>query len=146
MPACALRDRRIRLEDLWPGTTLADQIADSPDPAVALIATIASRATGPDPALGAMLACLRAGSRVAATADALGWADRTLHRRCRDAYGYSPSVLRGVMRLRMALRLAGRGISFAATAARAGYADQAHLAREVRALAGVPLGHLVRAG
>lgn len=45
---------------------------------------------------------------------------------------------------RAACRAAGReGVSFAATAARAGYADQAHLAREVRAVAGVPLGRLV---
>lgn len=146
VPACALRDRRVRLEDLWPGTTLADRIAEAPDPAVALAAAVAARTTEPDPALGAVLACLRTGSSVAATADALGWTDRTLHRRCRDAFGYGPSVLRRILRFRMALRLAGRGVPLAATAARVGYADQAHLAREVRALAGVPLGHLVRVG
>ncbi len=146
MPACALRDRRVRLEDLWPGTTLADRVAEAADPAVALAAAVASRGTEPDPALGAVLAQLRAGSSVAATAKALGWTDRTLHRRCRDAFGYGPSVLRRILRFRVALRLAGRGVPFAATAARSGYADQAHLAREVRALAGVPLGQLVRVG
>lgn len=61
----------------------------------------------------------------------------------RDAFGYGPSVLRRVLRFRMALRLAARGTPFATVAARAGYADQAHLAREVRALAGVPLGRLI---
>ncbi|MDQ4020551.1 MAG: helix-turn-helix domain-containing protein [Actinomycetota bacterium] len=80
---------------------------------------------------------------MAATADALGWTERTLHRRCRDAFGYGPSVLRRILRFRLALRLAGQGASFSATAVRVGYADQAHLAREVRALAGVPLGQLV---
>jgi AraC-like DNA-binding protein len=91
-----------------------------------------------------VLAHVRAGSSAAATADALGWTVRALHRRCRDAFGYGPSVLRRILRFRMALRLAGQGIPFAATAACAGYADQAHLAREVHALAGVPLGQLVR--
>ncbi|MGH3823945.1 MAG: helix-turn-helix domain-containing protein [Pseudonocardiaceae bacterium] len=86
---------------------------------------------------------LRAGSSVAMTADALGWTERTLHRRCLEAFGYGPSVLRRILRFRMALRLAGKGVPFAVTAARSGYADQAHLAREVGALAGVPLGQLV---
>ncbi len=144
IPAGALRDRRVRLEDLWPGTTVSQRVAEAPDPAVALAAAVASRATEPDLALGAVLACLRAGSSVAATADALGWTDRALHRRCQDAFGYGPSVLRRILRFRMALRLAEHGAPFAATAARAGHADQAHLSREVRALAGVPLGQLVR--
>jgi AraC-like DNA-binding protein len=91
-----------------------------------------------------VLARLRAGSSVAATADALGWTERALHRRCRDAFGYGPSVLRRILRFRGALRLAGQGVPLATTAARAGYSDQAHLAREVRALAGVPLGQLIR--
>jgi AraC-like DNA-binding protein len=145
VPAGALRDQRVRLEDLWPGTTLPQRIAEAPDPAVALTAAVASRATEPDLALGAVLTRLRAGSSAAATADALGWTSRTLHRRCRDAFGYGPAVLRRILRFRVALRLAGRGVPLATTAAQAGYADQSHLAREVRALAGVPLGQLIRA-
>lgn len=144
VPACVLRDRRVRLDDLWPGTTVAARIAEAPDPAVALAAAVVSRASEPDLALGAVLAALRVGSSVAATAEALGWTERGLHRRCRDAFGYGPSVLRRILRFRMALRLAGHGLPFAATATRAGYADQAHLAREVRALAGVPLSQLIR--
>ncbi len=62
VPACALRDRRVRLEDLWPGTTLAERIAEAPDPAAALTAAVASRATQPDLALGAVPAHLRTGS------------------------------------------------------------------------------------
>ncbi|MBA2472696.1 MAG: AraC family transcriptional regulator, partial [Pseudonocardiales bacterium] len=88
---------------------------------------------------------LRTGSSVAATADALGWTERTLHRRCRDAFGYGPSVLRRILRFQVALRLAGQGVPFATTATRAGYADQAHLAREVRALPGASLSQLIRA-
>ncbi|MGH3674101.1 MAG: AraC family transcriptional regulator [Pseudonocardiaceae bacterium] len=143
VPAWTLRDRRVRLEELWPGTTLNERSACATDPAVVLAAAVASRAADPDPALTAVLARLCTGSGVATTADALGWTERTLHRRCRDAFGYGPSVLRRVLRFRMALRLAERGAPFAAIAARVGYADQAHLAREVRALAGVPLGQLI---
>ncbi len=42
-----------------------------------------------------------------------------------------------------ALELARTGEPLALVAARAGYADQAHLAREVRALAGVPVTTLL---
>lgn len=142
VPAHVLRDQRVPLEELWSATSLAEQIAA--DPAAGLAAAVAHRASGPDAALREVLARLRAGSGVAATADALGWTERALHRRCRDSFGYGPSVLRRILRFRAALRLARHGVPFAATAARAGYADQAHLAREVRALAGVPLGQLVR--
>lgn len=141
--AHVLRDRRLRLDELWPGTTLPEQVAEAPDPGAALAAAVACRTAEPDQALAAVLGQLRAGSGVAGTANALGWTERTLHRRCRDAFGYGPSVLRRILRFRMALRLAGQGVPFAVTAARAGYADQAHLAREVRAISGVPLGQLI---
>ncbi|MGH3934127.1 MAG: DUF6597 domain-containing transcriptional factor [Pseudonocardiaceae bacterium] len=154
VPAYALQGQRVRLEDLWPATPATPatrKITEAADPAAALTAVVltaevACRANQPDPALRAVLAQLRAGSSVAATADALGWTNRALHRRCREAFGYGPSVLRRILRFRMALRLAGQGVPFAATAARTGYADQAHLAREVRALAGVPLSQLVKEG
>ncbi len=117
VPAYVLQDRRVRLEDLWPATTVARRIAEAPDPAAVLTAAVTSRATQPDSALRAVLAQLRAGSSVAATADALGWTNRALHRRCRDAFGYGPSVLRRILRFRMALRLAGQGVPFAWTPA-----------------------------
>lgn len=133
VPAYALRDQRVRLEDLWPGSTISRQIAEAPDPATALIAAVAARTTQPDLALRTVLARMRAGSSVAATADALGWTERTLHRRRRDALGYGPSVIRRIFRFQLALRLTGEGVPFATVAARAGYADQ------------VPLGQLVAA-
>jgi AraC-like DNA-binding protein len=143
VPAWALRDQRLHLEDLWPGATVSQRIAEVPNPTAGLAAVVAARVTEPDLALSAVLSRLQTDSSVAATAAALGWTERTLHRRCRDAFGYGPSVLRRILRFRLALRVAGQGASFAATAACAGYADQAHLAREVRALAGVPLGQLI---
>ena len=55
------------------------------------------------------------------------------------AFGYGSKVLARVLRLEKAPALARGGLSFATAAAEAGYADQAHLAGEVRVLAGVPL-------
>lgn len=45
-------------------------------------------------------------------------------------------MLRRVLRLRRAVDLLRAGVAPAEVAARAGYADQPHLSREVRALAG----------
>ncbi len=50
--------------------------------------------------------------------------------------GYGPKLLERVLRFRRAERLALHGASLAAVAVGAGYADQAHLVRECRLLAG----------
>ncbi len=147
VPAHALRDQRVPLEEFWPEAgALASRIADGGDPASLLVDAVARRlrdASPPDPGLRDLVARLREGQGVADIAGVLGCTQRTLHRRCRDAFGYGPSVLRRILRFRSALALAGTGTAFADTAARAGFADQAHLAREVRALAGVPLSELL---
>ncbi|MGH3680741.1 MAG: AraC family transcriptional regulator, partial [Natronosporangium sp.] len=60
------------------------------------------------------------------------------------AFGYGPKLLARILRFRHATGLAAAGLRFAEVAAVAGYADQAHLAREVRELSGVPLRTLTR--
>jgi AraC-like DNA-binding protein len=82
---------------------------------------------------------------VARTAAMVGLSERQLRRRCRTAFGYGPKTLARILRLRHAVGLARAGVPFVVVAGLAGYADQAHLAREVRALAGVPLGGLLGA-
>jgi AraC-like DNA-binding protein len=52
-------------------------------------------------------------------------------------------MLERVLRMQRAVELARRGSPFASVSAVTGYADQAHLSREVRAMAGVPLGVLL---
>lgn len=94
----------------------------------------------PDPLLGEVVARLRAGEGVAATAAAVGLGERRLHRLSLDAFGYGPRLLGRVLRLQRALALSRRGLAQAEVAYAAGYADQAHLTREVRALAGVTPG------
>jgi methylphosphotriester-DNA--protein-cysteine methyltransferase len=66
-----------------------------------------------------------------------------LHRRSLTAFGYGPKTLARVLRLQRALALARAGVPFVETATRSGFADQAHLARDVRELAGMPLGALL---
>ncbi|MCM1936839.1 helix-turn-helix transcriptional regulator [Streptomyces sp. G3] len=150
VPADALRDRRVALTDLWPAARarrLTARVNAAPDPATGLEEAALSRAADtapPDPLLGRIVAALDAGRPVAATADALGIGARTLHRRSLAAFGYGPKTLARVRRLQRALALARDGTPLAETAARTGYADQAHLARDVRELAGTTLVRLLR--
>ncbi|MEV4184925.1 DUF6597 domain-containing transcriptional factor [Streptosporangium canum] len=137
VPVEALRDLRVPLAELGvlPGLT-----ADTMQEALA----VRLRATpAPDPAAPAIAAALGAGKSVAEVAWDLGLGERQLHRRSLRAFGYGPKVLQRVVRFQRALRLARRGTALAEVAAASGYADQAHLANEVRRLAGVPLGRLL---
>ena len=81
----------------------------------------------------------------AATAETVNLGPRQLHRMSLRAFGYAPKTLAKVLRFDRALALARGGTPFATVAAVAGYADQAHLSRDVRRFAGVPLSTLVRA-
>jgi transcriptional regulator GlxA family with amidase domain len=83
---------------------------------------------------------------VVAVARAAGLSERQLLRRCQLALGYGPKTLARIVRFRAALALARSGTPFADLAAATGYADQAHLARDVRALAGQPLRVLLGEG
>ncbi|MFF0459029.1 helix-turn-helix domain-containing protein [Streptomyces mexicanus] len=152
VPARELRDRRVELAQLWPAPVvrrLCGRLAAAPDPAGALEELALERAAAagpPDPLLRHLVAALDAGRPVGATADELGLSARQLHRRSLAAFGYGPKTLARVLRLRRALTLARSGVPFAATAARAGFADQAHLARDVREFTGMPLGDLLSLG
>ncbi|UYQ65221.1 helix-turn-helix domain-containing protein [Streptomyces peucetius] len=143
VPAHELRDRRVELADLWgaaPARRLAELIGTAADEAAALETVALERAVPPDPLTTAVVRHLDAGGTVAAAADAAGLSARQLHRRSLDAFGYGPKTLARVLRLQRALTLVRRGVPYGAAALAAGCADQAHLAREMRALAGITLG------
>ncbi|WP_406185554.1 helix-turn-helix domain-containing protein [Streptomyces sp. NBC_01006] len=146
VPAYELRDRRVELADLWPGPEareLAERMSAYEDPGSGLERLArgrAARSKPPDPLAARVAAGLRAGESVAAVAEAVGLGERQLHRRSLDAFGYGPRTLGRVLRLQRALELVRRGLPQAEVAHRAGYADQAHLTREVRALAGTTPG------
>ncbi|MFG2054705.1 helix-turn-helix domain-containing protein [Micromonospora sp. NPDC048930] len=101
-------------------------------------------AGGPDPLGVRVAARLAAGATVAETAAEVGLGARALHRRSQLLFGYGPKTLARILRMRRALDLARAGTPLAETAALAGYADQAHLTRDVTELAGVPPTHLLR--
>ncbi|AXK34778.1 AraC family transcriptional regulator [Streptomyces armeniacus] len=145
IPAHELRDQRVPLDALWPGREvrrLAERVAEAADTGVALEAAAGPRAPA-DPLSRLVPEALRRGRSVADVAAAAGLSERQLHRRALDVFGYGPKTLARVLRMRHALRLAREGQSFASVAATARYADQAHLSREIKSLAGVPLTRLI---
>lgn len=150
VPAHELRDRRVDLADLWPSAEtrrLTERLDAAPDPAAALedlALRLAADAEPFDPILWAVVASLTAGRSVTATAASVGLGVRQLHRRSLTVFGYGPKTLARILRLQRALALARAGAPFVQTAALAGFADQAHLARDVRELAGESLTGLLR--
>jgi AraC-like DNA-binding protein len=139
VPAGELRDARVPLEDLWAGArvrALTELVATHPGGPAAGLEAVAAPTPARDPALARAARLLAAGRGVAEVADDLGLGVRALHRRSLVAFGYSPQVLGRVLRFRRAVRALRAGASPADVAAAAGYADQAHLTREVRRFAG----------
>jgi AraC-like DNA-binding protein len=89
--------------------------------------------------------CMPAGLRLDQLAAHVGLSERTLRRRCVDAFGYGFKTLDRVLRFQRFFRLAARpeNHSLADMAARTGYADQAHMTREVQRMSGVTAGEFV---
>jgi AraC-like DNA-binding protein len=141
VPADELTDRQVPLADLWPAAEVR-RLADVTSLAE-LERAVLRRWAPPDPAMVEVARRARAGQPVDAIAAVCGLSARHLQRRVRAAFGYGPKTLTKILRMQRAVVLARRGTPFAEVSATAGYADQAHLARDVKALAGVPLGRLL---
>ncbi|MEW2502595.1 helix-turn-helix domain-containing protein [Amycolatopsis sp. NPDC047767] len=130
-----LRDRRLPLAEVWGrrGELLTDAVLSG---ARSLTDVVAGREADPDPTVAELLSHLHtAPARVGAPATAVG--ERQLRRRFTVAVGYGPATYLRVLRLQRAIALAPRAPGLADLAASAGYADQAHLSRECRALTGL---------
>lgn len=149
VPASELLDSRVRLEDLWGAAAtgrLADMLALAPSPeraAAVLDIAVSERARMAPPADPIVDHLVRILGRqpdargvVQLASHILAVGERRLHRHCRAAVGYGPKTLERVLRFQRARRLARDTRSLATVAALAGYADQAHLTRECRRLAG----------
>jgi AraC-like DNA-binding protein len=139
------------LEDVWnrrATARLSDELADAgnaPAAAATLEHFLISRlheVAPADPIIEATaVAAARQGAHtkgiVRGLIDEFGWSERTLRRRCHEAFGYGPKTLERILRFQRFLRLlAGDRAPLSVMAIEAGYADQAHLAREVRRLSG----------
>lgn len=143
IPAGEVVDRQVPLEAVWPAAFVR-AIAEATDPLAALTAAARGRWRGTDRVMIALAGAARAGLSVGRFAARCGLSSRQLQRRSSAAFGYGPKTLHRILRMQRAVALARTGQPFASVAVEAGYADQAHLAREVRALAGVPLTALLR--
>jgi AraC-like DNA-binding protein len=166
VPAGELRDQGVPLAELWGADArrLEDRVVAAEDPRAALlelIGGVAPRLPAPQDAdhevRRAALALARpvvAGqddaATVAASARAAGLSERQLRRRFERAVGYGPATLARVLRFQRFLHHAHApgtvDAPLARLAADAGYADQAHLARECRRLAGIPPSALLATG
>jgi AraC-like DNA-binding protein len=156
VPLGELRDLRVDLSHLrrsearrLPGTL-------DPDTAMARVLDVAAALISdgaPDQAVTWAAELLEDPQvRTEQVAGQIGLSERQLRRRCQDAVGYGPKTLQRVLRFRRfvaqidaaAGRPRGPAGDLATIAARAGYADQAHLTRECRVLAGLTPAALAR--
>jgi AraC-like DNA-binding protein len=106
-----------------------------------------AEAPGPDRAVQHLVASVQRqhAIRIERLADRVGLSERQLHRRCCAALGYGPRTFAGIVRFQRFLADAGRSgrPTLAEAALRSGYADQPHLTREVRRLAGLTPAQLI---
>lgn len=146
-----LRDVSPPLDDLWgarQGSLLAERLAETGSVAERLrvvdrelLARLAL-ARAPHPKVRAAVEALRrapAGASVAGLSVRLGLGERQLQRLFLDHVGVGPAFFRRVMRLQAIVRAMPEAAEqgWARLALDLGYADQAHLTRDVRALSGL---------
>src|SRR4051794_19394981 len=125
VPASEVRDVRVPLTDVVARPRALRELArDAPVP---------------DPLAAAALAA----RDVRALAREAGYSERQLRRRLDAATGHGPKRLGRIGRMQ-ALLSAGRGESWARAAAEHGFYDEAHMANDVRALAGATPHEMLR--
>jgi AraC-like DNA-binding protein len=140
-----LVDQRVSLDALWPAARvrrITELLAASATPGRVLEAVAIDHRPEPDDdteLVDEVAVLAGAGWASAAIAREVGLSARQLQRRSTTAFGYGTKTLQRILRLQRALALVRTGARAADSAARTGYADQAHLARDVKDLAGVPL-------
>jgi AraC-like DNA-binding protein len=143
--ASELVNLRVPLSALWrpaEARAVADRLSGNPAPGRAMETYVFDRLSrdGRESAfIGEIVRLLGAGRSVADVAGIIGLSGRQLRRRSIEMFGYGPKMLARILRFRRALALARSGMPLSDVAAHAGFADQAHLARDVRALAGAPM-------
>jgi len=157
LSAAELLNRRIPLDEIWgrEASRLAEEVGAArgiADLVQRLEHGLVQRAAGRAPSRSYSQAAYRLLTEGAPPrkelipwlADELALSERTLRRRFGEAFGYGPKTLDRILRFQRFLTLLrGTGHrSLAELAAVAGYADQAHLTRESRRLAGGTPGEI----
>ncbi|MGW0230541.1 helix-turn-helix domain-containing protein [Actinopolymorpha singaporensis] len=152
VPAEELRDQRVDLADLWgaAGARATRRLVECPDRLTALVAGRLGRlrTREADREVDHVVRVLSTGSgRVREALAEIPLGERQFRRRFSAAVGYGPATFARVARL-VRVRDLARGhprATLADLAAAAGYADQAHLARDCRDLTGATPSALLRA-
>jgi len=151
VPAAEIVNDRVPLQEFWgqDARHLADRLREVPNARRAgdlILSALASRSPLPslvDPAARAVAHAFARDEgdrvRLSELTATLGLSERTLRRRCENAFGYGPKTLQRILRFQQFLRLLRRSPvpGLAELAPASGFADQAHLTREVRSLGGL---------
>ena len=150
LPASELVDEHVPLAaiDSALAARLETRLGFAGDPLAALEVELLRALGGlpePDPVTSAAVRLLGTGSAAVADVAAQVYvSERQLQRRFAERIGYGPKTFQRIMRFqRVAGELRRGGVELARAAAAAGYADQAHLTRESRRLAGLSPRQLV---
>ncbi|TPJ80114.1 AraC family transcriptional regulator [Mesorhizobium sp. B2-6-2] len=148
LPMSELRDRMVGLDDAlgFDGMALRDRLGEASDwnarfdIAEGFITSRLVEANALSPEIAwAYRAVIASGgrTRISTLAGEIGWSRKHLAARFTDAIGIGPKTLSRIVRFNRALSLSKRQDNdWAGIAADCGYADQAHLVREFRQLAG----------
>jgi AraC-like DNA-binding protein len=149
--AAELLNAQPLLEDIWGARAtarLSDQLAHAENATAAASILEQSlidrlhRVAPADPIISATLAAAandrpRTKGIVRGLIDEFGWSERTLRRRSERAFGYGHKTLERILRFQRFLRLLANDCApLSILALETGYADQAHLSREVHRLSG----------
>jgi AraC-like DNA-binding protein len=157
LPASELLNQSVPLRAMWSATASAGfaRINDQrnlPERFRAMVTALLERLTQPSPVDHAMCAAIcwlanHPHGRIAQLSECIGCSSRQLQRRFTSAVGYGPKTFQSVLRFQRLLSLAARATasrSLAQFSVDAGYADQAHMTREVQRFSGSPPTVLLR--
>lgn len=148
LPMSDLADSMVVLDDVLgsEGMALREQLGNAPDWSTRfdlaeafVTARLANAAETPLEVAWAYDRIITSGgrTRIASIAERLGWSRKHLAEKFTDATGIGPKALSRIVRFNRALGLSRQQtVDWADIAADCGYADQAHLVREFRDLAG----------
>lgn len=156
LPAARLLDQSVPVDEVWGswGRRLEERVISAGDAREALarlIRGLAERVLSAgerDLLVRHAAIALLQGHPLGSASRIVGLGERQLRRRFDEAVGYGPATLVRVERFQRFLSMAERAhvVPLARLAADAGYADQAHLARECRRLSGRSPAELLAQG
>ena len=140
VPAVELADRRVDLSELVAPPAGGWPVGHHPPDALERVLISLWTRADPERSVLRVAASLdraaRDGLSVQTTAELHGLSERSLRRLSNRLFGYAPKTLMQIHRFQRALHLLRAGRRLSDAAATAGYADQAHLNREVKRLTG----------